>query len=308
MLRRLAADVVFYHLYASALAVRLATIGRRRPSRVHMVAGPLYLDSPTIRRVERFLARLDHAVIGGSEHTAERYRQLGLPADRVHAIPYGIDARAFAPSEPREVESARESLDVRPSTVVFVMVAYVYSPKPGLHGGVGIKGHHTLIDAWRELAVQAPDAELIVVGGGFDETAEQYRQELLADFASLPGARWIATVDDVRPFYAAADVSVAPSLSENHGSALEASLSSVPCIVSDAGALPETVDADIGWIFEAGDSQALAACMLEAVSDGREALARRGERARRVNASRFDSHDAAVRVADVIEAVESVRR
>ena len=43
-LSSLHADVFFYHLLASALAVRMATFGRR-VRRVHMVAGPLYLDS-----------------------------------------------------------------------------------------------------------------------------------------------------------------------------------------------------------------------------------------------------------------------
>ena len=47
-LRALTPDVLHYHLYASALATRLASVRLAVP-RVHMVAGPLYLESPLIR-------------------------------------------------------------------------------------------------------------------------------------------------------------------------------------------------------------------------------------------------------------------
>ena len=47
-IRALRPDVVHYHLYASALAARLSTLGLRL-GRVHMVAGPLYLESRVIR-------------------------------------------------------------------------------------------------------------------------------------------------------------------------------------------------------------------------------------------------------------------
>ncbi len=134
-------DVAFYHLYASALAVRLSTplLGVRR---VHMVAGPLYLDSTPIRGVERILCRLDDVLIAGSEHTAGRYAALGMPRRRLHAIPYGVDVDEFTPVADRR----RELLGISSDTFVAIMVAYVYAPKSAVHRGVGIKGHEVLLE------------------------------------------------------------------------------------------------------------------------------------------------------------------
>ncbi|HEV2088109.1 MAG TPA: glycosyltransferase, partial [Cryptosporangiaceae bacterium] len=92
----LAPDVVHYHLYASALAARLATLGTGVP-RVHMVAGPLYLESPLIRAAERLLVRLDTVTVAGSAHTAALYRGLGVPSDRASTVPYGVDVDEFSP-------------------------------------------------------------------------------------------------------------------------------------------------------------------------------------------------------------------
>jgi glycosyltransferase involved in cell wall biosynthesis len=301
--RQLAAltpDVVHYHLYASALAARLATLAQP-VARVHMVAGPLYLDSRLIRWCERLLARLDHVTIGGSEHTALRYRALGLSAARTPAIPYGVDTTEFSPAGPAARAAARHRLGLAPETFVAIMVAYVYAPKRRLHAGVGIKGHHTLLAAWQRFHAEHPDSHLILLGAGFDAAGEAYRQRLLAD-ATLSGVRWLASAADVRGYYAAADVSVSPSLSENHGAAVEASAMGVPCIVSDAGALPETVDARSGWVVPRGAVAPLLAALAEAYAEHRAGtLAERGWYARQLMLAGFDRRDAAVRVAQTIE-------
>src|SRR3954469_3650952 len=53
-LRAAGPHVLHYPLYASALACRLAALGLDM-AKVHMVPGPLFLESPLIRSVERFL-------------------------------------------------------------------------------------------------------------------------------------------------------------------------------------------------------------------------------------------------------------
>lgn len=296
LLRGLDADVVFYHLYASALAVRVTT-ARARARRVHMVAGPLYLDSGAIRAVERLLCRLDHVVIGGSEHTAERYRSLGMPAERVRAIPYGVDVERFGP------DAVEPEGSIADGQFTAVMVAYVYAPKSAVHPGVGIKGHETLLEAWGRFVEDHPGSELVLVGAGFDTAGERHREQLKERFATLGAhVRWIDSVDDVRPWYAASDVSVSPSLSENHGAALEASAMGCPSIVSDAGALPETVLAgESGWVVPAGDVAALEAALREARAAWEAgSLASMGAAARDVVTRRFDQRTCSARVADVL--------
>lgn len=298
-LMALEADVVLYHLYASALAVRLALVGSAIPG-VHMVAGPLYLDSALIRAFERWLVRLDRVLVCGSEHTLRRYVALSGRLPRTVVLPYGVDTSRFQPPSDSERASARRSLGIEESAFVVVLVAYVYAPKRLVHHGKGIKGHEDVLGAWRAFAADAESARLLLVGSGFDEAGERHRQALMAERVSR--VTWIDTVDDVRLPYAAADVSVSPSLSENHGAALEASALGVPCIVSDAGGLPETVTTASGWVVPAGDPAALLAALRQAQSEARSgSLSNRSEAARRHVVARFDAADAARHLGDVVE-------
>ena len=310
LLRELAPDVLHYHLYASALATRLASLALGIP-RVHMVAGPLYLDSPLIRTVERWLVRLDTVTIGGSEFTARRYRELGRTAAQAPAIPYGADLSQFRPPDPGAREGARGELGIERDTFVAVMVALVYAPKRLVHPGRGVKGHDVLLTAWREFRAEHPDSHLILVGGGFTEAGERHRQELITRFRLHDqdcGVTWLDTVDDVRSYYAVADVSVSPSLSENHGAAREAGAMGVPSIVSDAGALPETIDTRSGWIVPRGDPAALLTALREAYAEHcRGELVQRGKRARELVSRRFDDIRARAAVADVIEQAAAPR-
>lgn len=299
LIRRTAPGIVFYHLYASALAARLATAGLP-VRRVHMVAGPLYLESPSIRRVERVLCRMDHHLIAGSDHTARLYRRIGMSADRLSSVPYGVDLKRFAAGADQRVEL----FGCSPDAFIVAMVAYVYAPKSAVHPGVGIKGHDVLLDAWRAVSAQHPNALLVLVGSGFDADGEAHRQRLLTEHAVAgnPNVLWWDSVDDVRPVYSSSDLSVSPSLSENHGAALEASAMGLPCIVSDAGGLPETVIPESGWVVPAGDRSRLEAALLEAAALHRTGgLVTKGDRARELMVERFDLARSVERIGDALE-------
>ncbi|WP_433213468.1 glycosyltransferase [Dactylosporangium sp. CS-047395] len=302
-LRGIGPDVLHYHLYASALACRLAALGLDA-AKVHMVPGPLFLESPLIRAVERFLCRLDDVVIGGSEHIARLYREIGLPPERTPAIPYGVDTDDFTPPSAAYRAASREALCAGDETFVVCMVAYVYAPKRLIRPGRGVKGHDVLLAAWREFVKDRPDARLVLLGGGFDAAGAAHKRELLErfDVASDPSIDWSESALDVRDCYAAADLSVSPSLSENHGAAVEAAAMAVPSIVSDAGALPEVVDPASGWVVPRDDPQALLGALREAYDDFRAGtLARRGELARERAERLFAQRPAARAVADVLE-------
>jgi glycosyltransferase involved in cell wall biosynthesis len=309
-LRRLigtqAPDVLHYHLHASALAVRLASLGLGIP-RVYMVAGPLHLEWAPTRTAERLLARLDTVTIGGSEFTARRYRELGRPAARTPVIPYGVDTERFRPPAGRQRVQARAELDLEPGAFLVVMVAFVYAPKRTMRASRGIKGHDVLLAAWTRFHIEHPDARLLLVGGGFDDAGERHRRELIRRFRlddprTAHGVTWVGSTADVRRFYAAADLSVSPSRSDNHGAAVEAGAMGVPSIVSDAGALPETVSAESGWVVPRGDSGALAAALAHAHADrGNGRLTTRGHAARQLVLHRFSGPQAARAVSAVIE-------
>ena len=164
-----------------------------------------------------------------------------------------------------------------------------------------------LLHAWRGFRAEHPDSRLILVGGGCGEAGERHRRELEGIFRTGDpdsGVTWIDTVDDVRPYYATADVSVSPSWSDAHGAAREACAMGVPSIVSDAGALPDTVEPSSCWVFRKGDSVALATALRAAHAEHRRGeLAARGGCARRLAVLRFDEARTAAAVADVVERV-----
>jgi len=296
-------DAVLYHLYASALMIRISTIGLRI-RRVHMVAGPLYLESPLIRFCERFLVRLDSAIICGSRYTWEKYRSLGVSRDKLSTIPYGVDLDAFAPPTDTARHEAKAELGYESDAFVAVMVSYVYAPKRMVFAGKGIKGHEDLLDAWPAFARRHADVALLIVGSGFDDAGEAYRQELLDRVPAgeiEPTLHWLSSVDDVRAVYSAADISISPSLSENHGAALEASAMGVVCVVSDAGALPETIDSEAGWVHSAGSPTSLLSALEDAYQEwesSRLGLAR--GKARRFMEESFSQLDGARSVIDVV--------
>jgi len=298
VLRDTKPDVLFYHLYASALATRLASIGLGA-KRVHMVAGPLYLEDRRIRLVERLMCHLDDHLIAGSDFTRRAYGAIGMPAQRLSTVPYGVDTSTFV----RGTDQRQGLLGVDSETFVVIMVAYVYAPKSSVFPGVGIKGHDVLLDAWSEFRARHPRSLLVLVGSGFDAAGETHRTALKARYA-IPGdptIRWFDSVDDVRPLYSSADLSVSPSLSENHGAALEASSMGLPSVVSDAGGLPEAVREESGWVVPAGDRKALLDA-LERASEERAAgsLRERGEHARSLMEREFDSSSCVRRTVDTL--------
>lgn len=303
-LLRTKADILHYHLYASALAVRVAAFGLKIP-KVHMVAGPLYLDSPAIRWVERRLMFLDTLLVAGSSHTADRYRALGLNEERLLALPYGVDTEMFRQPIGVERSVARGELGIEGEAFVVVMIAYVYGPKSLVHSGMGIKGHDVLLEAWENFARSHPKSRLLLVGSGFDETGNAHRRELMSRYADPAlNIKWIENVNDVRPYYWAANVSVSPSLSENHGAALEAGACGIARIVSDAGGLPETTDIWSGWVVRRGDSRQLGRALDEAHADFiSNSLEAKGGASRLQIVSSFDSKKSAAALVDAMEAL-----
>jgi glycosyltransferase involved in cell wall biosynthesis len=317
LLRRLRPDVVKYHMYPSALAARLSTLGLP-VRRVHMVVSPLFLESAVVRRVERHLQALDELIICGTEHMSRQYAALGCQATRRSVVTCGIDTERITVVEPgqpphgtgpdrAEIRAkARAEIGIDEDAFLVVMVAFVYPPRRLAYPGRSHKGHDVLLAAWRAFQPAHPRARLLLVGGGLTDRGIAHRRDLVARFrvAADPSVTWLDTTTDVRPYYRAADLSVSPSLSEGHGAAADASAMELPSIVSDAGGLPEVIDRDSGWVVARDDPAALAEGLAAAHREfeaGR--LARRGAHARRRMVELFDCRPAAVTVADLIERV-----
>ena len=103
----------------------------------------------------RRLYQAPAAIITTSQGISELLHQrLGVPRERLHAIPTGVDLGDFAPQPPDPSLAARLHLPV--GTFVFGAISVLRS----------WKGHLYLLEAFKQLREEGLDAILLIVGDG----------------------------------------------------------------------------------------------------------------------------------------------
>lgn len=229
------------------------------------------------------MARGD-VVIANSHYTADLIRSLHAEqaGDRVRVIHRGTDLSAFTPLAvgAGRVEALRRSWGVAPHERVILLAARL----------TAWKGQRILIEAAALMRARGI-ADFAIVLAGDPQGRMAYQQELDALVAArgLAGlVRRVGHCTDMPAAFRAASVVAVPSVEpEAFGrSAVEAQALGTPVVVSDLGAVPETVLSPpevaagqrTGWRVPAGDAPALAAALTEALALGasaRDALARR---------------------------------
>ncbi|CAO4142485.1 Putative glycosyl transferase [Methylorubrum thiocyanatum] len=231
------------------------------------------------------MARGD-VVIANSHYTAELIRRThpDQTGGRITVIHRGTDLAAFTPSavSAARVESLRRAWNVAPHERVVLLAARL----------TAWKGQRVLIEAaarLRDLGVT--DIAVVLAGDPQGRTAYERELDALIEARSLTGiVRRVGHCADMPAAFRAASVVAVPSVEpEAFGrSAVEAQALGIPVVVSDLGAVPETVLAppDVepgqrtGWRVPPGDAAALADAVKEALSMGasaRDALARRAQ-------------------------------
>jgi glycosyltransferase involved in cell wall biosynthesis len=228
------------------------------------------------------MARGD-AVIANSQFTAARIERLHpFAAGRIRVIPRGVDFAAFSPAavEPARVQKLRQSWNVAPDERIVLLAARL----------TGWKGQKVLIEAARRLRAEgASDVRFILAGDAQGRSA--YVRELDAQVSALnlkDIVRRVGHCDDMpAAFLASSAVVVASTEPEAFGrSAVEAQTMGAPVVVTDIGAVPETVlappeveaGARTGWRVPPNDPEALALALKGALALGasaREALSAR---------------------------------
>lgn len=181
------------------------------------------------------------ALIAPTRFTADVYRRLGAPAERIRVIGHGIDVPAALPPQP---------------------------PHDDLHlgyiGGIAPqKGVHVLLAAVNQL----PPAGVRLTVYGDLNAFPVYAAEL-EQAAIHPGIRLAGRLPHARlwPALAELDLLVVPTLWYETASLIvqEAFAAGVPVVASRIGVLPERVrDGVDGRLFPPGDAAALAAILRE---------------------------------------------
>jgi glycosyltransferase involved in cell wall biosynthesis len=202
-------------------------------------------------------------VIANSRYTAKliaaRHR---LKQERIRVIYRGIDEAAFDPLvvPPGPVAKLRERWGVSSEIKIVLQAARL----------TGLKGHRQTIEAAAALAREGALDGAVVIFAGDAPDKEAYRQELVALIARhglQDKVRLVGHCHDMPAAFLAAHVAIVPSLvPETFGrTSIEAQAMGCPVILSDIGALPETIispDQDAarftGWLVPPGDATALA--------------------------------------------------
>jgi len=211
------------------------------------------------------MARGD-VVIANSQYTADLIgARHPFAKEKTVVIHRGSDMSSLAPSQQNKDRAAklRRTWDLPEGRPVILQLARL----------TAWKGQKVLIEAMAKLSKNAPERPIAVLAGDAQGRIG-YLDELKVLISSLGLAddvRLVGHCDDVAAALALSDLSVVASVeAEAFGrAAVEAQAAGVPVIVSDLGAVPETVLAPpeteeperTGWRVTPGDSKALAGCI-----------------------------------------------
>jgi glycosyltransferase involved in cell wall biosynthesis len=295
-LRRHPVDVVNAHSSTDAwlAALACAWLARTRGTapvlvRTRHVSIPVPRDYATRWLYRTATARV---VTTGAALREQLIRDNGLDAARVDSVPTGIDTATFAPLSRA---AARRELGLPDAAPLAGIVATLRS----------WKGHRYLVDAMPRL--RRRDARLVIVGDGPQRGAleAQVAQLGLGERVLFAGQR-----TDVACWLAALDVFVLPSYA-NEGvpqALLQAMLVGVPCVTTDAGAIPEIArHGETACIVPREDAAALAAA-IDGVLDDPAASAAIAERARAFVLPRFGIDTMLDRMETVFRTARAARK
>lgn len=194
------------------------------------------------------------AVVAVSESVRATVLAAGVPAERVHVVPDGIDPDRYADLGPRR-RAARRALDLPQDALVCLCAARLDPRKGQIH----------LVRAFGTLAARHPNAHLLLAGEGPERAALEREARMLG---LEPRVRMPGRVD-ILDALAASDLACMPSLNEGLSVfALEAQAAGLPIVASRAGGLTESVaEGESGWLTAPGDEPGLAAALEHLVSD-----------------------------------------
>lgn len=234
-------------------AVRLAK--RAAVPVVVKVHGSDVLVLATGRRRHRVAEALNSAdaVVAVSQDLAVNVTRMGVPVDRVHVVPHGIDPDRFSPGDQGD---ARRRLGLPTSRKLILFVGNVLVSK----------GAADLVRACAVLRDRGVKFSCRIIGRGRDSPAiaQLVHLHALEEQVVLPGIRSHTELVD---WYRACDVVALPSHSEGIPNVLREALAcGRPFVATRVGGIPEIADPAYSRLVSAGSTTELAnelAFMLE---------------------------------------------
>lgn len=210
----------------------LATYHTDFPAYVDRLSRDHRITNGTIEYMKWFYGQAA-AVFTRSSAYRFNLRDLGLPDEKLHAIPAGIDLNKFKPTH-REPASSGGSHRL------------LYCGRVSEEKNLPL-----LVETFKLLCARRNDIELIVAGDG------PYLQKMKSQLESLP-AQLLGAQDDAQlvALYNCTDLMVFPSRTDTLGQAvMEAQACGLPAIVSNEGGPKEIVEHNVsGLVLASNDA------------------------------------------------------
>lgn len=262
-------DVLWMHGYSHPIHLAALRLAKRRGLPVFARGESSLIGKPAgglragLRRkaLTRLLARFDGLLSIGSANT-RFYQHHGVPAERIHPMPYAVDNARFAAlaakGKAKRSELARElGLDPRAPVILFAGKL------------IERKGVTELLEAFLTCCASSARSiqpALVLVGAGALEGPLRARvRESSSAPVHFAGFR---PQTELPRFYDLADLVVVPSRFESWGLVVnEAMACSAPVLASTAvGAAPDLIaEGRTGWTFKAGSTPELSRRLRELV-------------------------------------------
>jgi glycosyltransferase involved in cell wall biosynthesis len=238
------------------------------------------LRYPPLIALEAATYRAADRVVIGSEIERRPLLTLGVAAERIAVVPYGVNASRFEDPEGVVRAEVRRELGIPAGARVVLFVGrFVERKKP-----------HVVAAALRRLRAQDPSLMGILIGDG--DWMSEVRSIVGSDAGiKLPGA---VSFDTLPRYYAAADVFTLPSVGEGSISlvVLEAAAAGLPLVLTEdsSGKSPVFERGVNGELVPLDDDESLAAALRSALDQAE----RYGPRSREL-VRRYFSWEAAAR-------------
>ena len=190
------------------------------------------------------------AVICNSRMVASEIEEFyGLDRSKLHVIYNGVDTEDYHPRLAAiHRQEIRQNMGIPANAPLLLYVGSGYERK----------GVPQLLQAFATL--KRSDAQLIVIG---DDRKLQATKATAMRLGLAGRAHFLGAVKDVKPFYAAADGFVLPTIYDPcPNAALEAMACGLPMVTSEGCGAKEWIDEGLnGWVIDPSNSAALAAAL-----------------------------------------------
>ena len=262
--------IVHTHTPKAGIVGMLAAQMAGVPYRLHTVAGlPLMEATGNKRRLLDFVEKLTYKfatkvypnskglydfIVAENLAKPDKLKIIGQGSSN------GIDTQYFDPGPFKFTrKTLRKDLNIPQDSFVFIFVGRL----------VGDKGINELVAAFCSLETKKKKDQKLLMVGSLETELDPLKAETLRDIENNPNIIAVGFQNDVRPYFAAADVLTFPSYREGFPNVvMQAGAMGLPSIVSNINGCNEIIIPDVnGLIIPPKNTEALAEAMKLLLND-----------------------------------------